>query len=149
MGNAGYGNHTEDTKQDVESKRLDPHGDGPQGGGAPEPADTEDGSAEDGSAQDGSDGGSEPGQESAEGESREPAPVGARAPAEQSPAAAGCISMVLRSGTSFTRKTVISVSTAAAAAMRNSSPRRPSGWSAPCCPRWPPSGRSPSGWTRR
>ena len=24
MGNAGYGNHTEDTKQDVESKRLDP-----------------------------------------------------------------------------------------------------------------------------
>jgi hypothetical protein len=33
MGNAGYGNHTEDTKQDVESKRLDPQGDGPQGGG--------------------------------------------------------------------------------------------------------------------
>jgi hypothetical protein len=28
MGNAGYGNHTEDTKQDVESKRLDPQGDG-------------------------------------------------------------------------------------------------------------------------
>ncbi|MEE1655962.1 hypothetical protein VB618_07125 [Microvirga sp. CF3062] len=27
MGNAGYGNHTEDTKQDVESKRLDPQGD--------------------------------------------------------------------------------------------------------------------------
>ena len=26
MGNAGYGNHTEDTKQDVESKRLDPQG---------------------------------------------------------------------------------------------------------------------------
>ena len=24
MGNAGYGNHTEDTKKDVESKRLDP-----------------------------------------------------------------------------------------------------------------------------
>jgi len=27
MGNAGYGNHTEDTKQDVESKRLDPQDD--------------------------------------------------------------------------------------------------------------------------
>ncbi|MDF2971270.1 MAG: hypothetical protein K0R61_1720 [Microvirga sp.] len=26
MGNAGYGNHTEDTKQDVESKRLDHQG---------------------------------------------------------------------------------------------------------------------------
>jgi hypothetical protein len=26
MGNAGYGNHTEDTKKDVESKRLDPQG---------------------------------------------------------------------------------------------------------------------------
>jgi hypothetical protein len=26
MGNAGYGNHTEDTKQDVESKQLDPQG---------------------------------------------------------------------------------------------------------------------------
>jgi hypothetical protein len=26
MGNAGYGNHTEDTKNDVESKRLDPQG---------------------------------------------------------------------------------------------------------------------------
>jgi hypothetical protein len=26
MGNAGYGNHTEDTKQDVESKRLDTQG---------------------------------------------------------------------------------------------------------------------------
>jgi hypothetical protein len=26
MGNAGYGNHIEDTKQDVESKRLDPQG---------------------------------------------------------------------------------------------------------------------------
>ncbi len=24
MGNAGYGNHTEDTKNDVDSKRLDP-----------------------------------------------------------------------------------------------------------------------------
>ncbi len=24
MGNAGYGNHTEDTKKDVDSKRLDP-----------------------------------------------------------------------------------------------------------------------------
>ena len=28
MGNAGYGNHTEDTKQDVESKRLNPQGGG-------------------------------------------------------------------------------------------------------------------------
>ncbi|HEV2565708.1 MAG TPA: hypothetical protein VGU19_11565 [Microvirga sp.] len=27
MGNAGYGNHTDDTKNDVESKRLDPQGD--------------------------------------------------------------------------------------------------------------------------
>jgi hypothetical protein len=27
MGNAGYGNHTEDTKQYVESKRLDPQAD--------------------------------------------------------------------------------------------------------------------------
>ncbi|WP_262271382.1 hypothetical protein [Microvirga yunnanensis] len=26
MGNAGYGNHTDDTKKDVESKRLDPQG---------------------------------------------------------------------------------------------------------------------------
>jgi hypothetical protein len=26
MGNAGYGNHTEDTKKDVETKRLDPQG---------------------------------------------------------------------------------------------------------------------------
>ncbi len=26
MGNAGYGNHTDDTKNDVESKRLDPQG---------------------------------------------------------------------------------------------------------------------------
>ncbi|MBQ0820481.1 hypothetical protein HPT29_024690 [Microvirga terrae] len=30
MGNAGYGNHTDDTKKDVESKRLDPQG-GQQG----------------------------------------------------------------------------------------------------------------------
>lgn len=29
MGNAGYGNHTEDTKNDVESKRLDPQGNPP------------------------------------------------------------------------------------------------------------------------
>jgi hypothetical protein len=27
MGNAGYGNHTEDTKSDVESKRLKPQSD--------------------------------------------------------------------------------------------------------------------------
>ena len=27
MGNAGYGNHTEDTKKDVDSKRLDPKAD--------------------------------------------------------------------------------------------------------------------------
>ncbi|MBB3020129.1 hypothetical protein FHR70_003210 [Microvirga lupini] len=27
MGNAGYGNHTEDTQQDVDSKRRDPQGD--------------------------------------------------------------------------------------------------------------------------
>ena len=43
MGNAGYGNHTEDTKQNVESKRLDPQGDqhassDKQSSGAKQPA---------------------------------------------------------------------------------------------------------------
>jgi hypothetical protein len=36
MGNAGYGNHTEDTKQSVENKRLDsgkPSGDKPSSSG--------------------------------------------------------------------------------------------------------------------
>ena len=37
MGNAGYGNHTEDTKNDVESKRLDPQGD-KQGSSDKQPA---------------------------------------------------------------------------------------------------------------
>ncbi len=38
MGNAGYGNHTEDTKKDVDSKRLDPKAD--QAGSSRDKTDT-------------------------------------------------------------------------------------------------------------